>query len=322
MLKEFLDARKKITKNKLKSVYFFWGEELFFKESLNDQIIGLCKEYDLLKFFSSTPYSQVLEALEEDDFFNRKQLVIITDFDKLESRDKLVKQITKKTFTDVILILKSEKSYKGLLDNPNVFSFESKKLKLYDESVNNFIMAIVKGTGYSIEDSAVKFLISVCRNDLSALVNELKKVFCIKEKESLIKVADLKDIIYIAHKDDIFELTEFLAKKNLKAILRLMSDLAITEDGVVGTVHYLFKHFKKLCTIIDMLKNDFTHGEISSHLKLPYFVVKELEKQANRITMKRLLFFFKKLCVIDLKTKSTNIDGFTLLSRFFIDACQ
>jgi len=322
MLKGFLDARKKIAKKNLKSVYFLWGDEDFFKDTLVDQIINLCSDYDLVRFFPNTPYVQVLDALDEDDFFNRQQLIIINDFDKADYRDKIIKQISKKTFDDVLLVLKSEKSFKPLLENSNVFSFESKKLKLYDESVPNFITAIVKGTGYSIDDSATKFLISICKNDLSALVNELRKVFCIKEKGSLIKIADLKDIVYIGHKDDIFELTELLAKKDLKAILHLMSDLAVTEDGVIGTTIYLFKHFKKLCTIVDMLKNDFTHGEISSHLKLPYFVVKELEKQANKITMKKLLSFFKKLCDIDLKTKSTNVDGFTLLSKFFIEACQ
>ena len=256
MLKDFLDARKKLAKKSLKSVYFLWGDEDFFKDTLTEQIINLCSDHDLVRFFPNTPYVQVLDALDEDDFFNRQQLIIINDFDKADYRDKIIKQISKKTFDDVLLVLKSEKSFKPLLDNSNVFSFESKKLKLYDESVPNFITAIVKGTGYSIDDTATKFLISVCKNDLNALVNELRKVFCIKEKGSLIKIVDLKDIVYIGHKDDIFELTELLARKDLKAILRLMSDLAVTEDGVIGTTIYLFKHFKKLCTIVDMLKKE------------------------------------------------------------------
>jgi len=323
MLKEFVAARKEIKKGPLKRCYCFWGEEDFFKTALLKEIQKIAKSFDISRFSSELRINQIQEVVGEDDFFSRKRLVIISDFDKVDKKDKIIRLLRDGIPDDVVICLLAEKEVKKLDTIENIFVVECKVIKPYDiENIERFISSVVKGTGYAIEQKALKFLISTCGNNLNFVVNELLKVFTTHPKGYEVTINDLREIVYIKPQDNIFQLTDYIAQGNDAKCLSLIDDFEITGQSSVGIVHYLYGNFRTLCIVLDMGKNNFDLKEMSSYLKIPFFVVKNLQRDAKKLGLKRLLSFFKDLCEIDLKQKSSDVDGFTLLRRFVIRACR
>jgi len=102
----------------------------------------------------------------------------------------------------------------------------------------------------------------------------------------------------------------------------VLEDFETTEQSPIGIVHFLYTNFKNLCVIFDMSHNNFDLKEIATHVKLPFFVVKNLQKNAQKIGLKRLFSVFKELCDIDLKQKSSDVDSFALLKSFITKVCR
>lgn len=322
MLKDFTATRKEI-RTSLKKIYCFWGEEDFFKQSLLGEIIRATKGYDILRFSSDVKIGQIEEILCEDDFFNRKRLVIISEFDSIEKKDKIIKLFCDKSLEDVVVVLLCEKELKKLAEVPKICILECKKIKVYDnENLEKFINSVVKGTGYEIEPNALQYLITICSNDLSAIVNELRKVFCLKAKLEKISIDDLRRVVYLRPQENIFQLLDLIVNQDEDKCLSVIEDFELTGQSPIGIVHFLYENFKTLCIIYDMSKNNFDLKEITSSIKLPFFIVKNLQKNAQKLGLKRLLSFFKELCDIDQKQKSSDIDGFILLKSFMIKACR
>jgi len=323
MLKEFVGARKEIKKKHPKKLYCFWGEEDFFKTSLVNEVKKVAKDYNFSHFSSDLKISQIQEIIYEEDFFNQKRLAILSDFDKVDKKDKIIRIFREKIPEDVIICIISDKEIKKIDDVENAFVLQCKKIKPYDtNSLSRFISSVVKGTGYEIDQKAIEFLIYICGNNLSFIVNELKKVFSVEPKGFKITVTDLKKLVYIKPQDNIFQLTDLIVEGSEVKCLNLIEDFEITGQSPIGIVHYLYGSFKTLCIILDMSKNNFELKEISSYTKVPFFVLKNLQKDAKKLGLKKLLSFFKELCEIDLKQKSSDVNGFTLLKRFVIRACR
>ena len=323
MLKEFVAARKEIKKGPLKQCYCFWGEEDFFKTALLKEVQKITKDFDISRFSSELKLSQIQEVVGEDDFFNRKRLVIVSDFDKVDKKDKIVRMLGDGIPEDVVICLLAEKEIKKVDTIEKTFVVECKSIKPYDvENIERFINSVVKGTGYQIDQKALKLLINTCSNNLNFSVNELRKIFAIQPKGYTITVSDLREVIYVKPQDNIFQLTDFIAQGNEIKCLNLIDDFEITGQSSIGIVHYLYGNFKTLCIVLDMGKHNFDLKEMSSYLKIPFFIVKNLQRDAKKLGLKRLLSFFKDLCEIDIKQKSSDVDGFALLRRFVIKACR
>ena len=323
MLKDFIAARKTIRKGIQKQFYCFWGEEDFFKQTLLKELLKKAEGYEISRFSSDLKISQVYDLLGEENFFSSKRLAIFSDFDKNDKKDKILKILRDKTPDNVLIIILSLKEPKKFKDLDKGFIIECKKIKTYDlDAIERFINSICKGTGYEIDQKAIKLLITICSNDLNFIVNELRKVFCLKQKGDKILVGDLKKVLYIKPQENIFQLIDLIVEKKEHKCLNLLEDFELTGQSSIGIVRYLAENFKTLCVILDMSKNNFNLKEISSYVKIPFFVVKNLQKNAQKLGLKKLLSFFKELGEIDIKQKSSDIDSFLLLKRFFIKACK
>lgn len=323
MLKEFVAARKEIKKGPLRPCYCFWGDEDFFKTALLKEVQKLAKDFDISRFSSELKINQIQEVVGEDDFFNRKRLVIISDFDKVDKKDKIIRLFRDGIPEDVVICLLCEKEVKKLDTVEKCYIVECKPIKAYDvENIERFVSSVVKGTGYAIDQKAMKFLINTCSNNLNFLVNELRKVFVINPRGYTITVNDLREIAYVKPQDNIFQLTDYIAQGNEVKCLNLIDDFEVTGQSAIGIVHYLYGNFKTLCIVLDMGKNNFDLKEMSSYLKIPFFIVRNLQKDAKKLGLRRLLSFFKDLCEIDVRQKSSDVDGFIMLRRFVIKACR
>ena len=138
----------------------------------------------------------------------------------------------------------------------------------------------------------------------------------------MITFQDLRRVIYTKPQENIFQLTDLIVAGNQVKCLNVIEDFEVTGQSSIGIVHFLYKSFKTLCIVLDMSKNNFDLKEIMAYTKIPFFVVKNLQRDSKKMGQRRLLPLFKDLCEIDLKQKSSDVDGFVLLKRFVIRACR
>ncbi len=291
--------------------------ELIEKNNFQDISIN---NYDLEEVELSVP----LEDLDTYGLFSTKKIIIMNNIENLNvdtcksDYNHLINYLDNPN-QDNLLIITAKK-----LNNTKKLTKElKKKMEFIPISLNGVDYAKQELKGYKLENGVIRKLIDYCKEDITKIHNECKKLKNYRYQEKEIKLADIDQLV-IKKQEDITELTfEFVRKlaiKDKKNALKIYKELEENEIEPISLVGLLASQIRIIYQVKVLDKKRLSNEEIASTLKeKSSYRIKKTQELINYYTEDELLALMQKLADIDLKIKTTDVDGRFLIELFILN---
>ena len=223
---------------------------------------------------------------------NNENIVILTVLEsKLDERKKIVKLINEKC--KVI--------YKPAVDDKNLSSFVTEEFK---------------SNGYKIDYKTANFFVDYVGKNVDILISEINKMVLYKEDDKTITKEDILDISSKGFKDNIFDLTDGIMKKDFKKVYECYKDLIIVGEDEIKIIALLGTQFTLIYQSKLLEQKGKLYKDIGSILDVhPYRVKLALETDFLIYELEDII---KQLHELDYKIKSGAIDKSIGLENFLL----
>ena len=318
-----LEISKKINKNNLLPVYYFFGEDSF---SLN---IGLkaveravepfiSSDFDKETFYGENrTLSEVLDFASAFPFGSEKKLIIFKEFEKVKDKKNLSSYLkSPPEFTVMVLIhnssitgFKSE-PFPSLVEKNYIFS--AKELK--GDHLLNWIINYCEEAGKYLSKENAGVLVDIVGEDRNLIESQLEKIFTFIGEKKEISINDITSLSTELKEHNIFDLQNAVGKKD-KA-LAVKTAYKLLEQGKEPTfiIYMLTRYFTGISRINELrekkIPENVAAGIVGTH---PYYYKNYLN--ARMIYSDRDLYRASEaLLKADLLIKTTSTDYKSVLA--------
>lgn len=276
-------------------------------------------------------FGEIKKAVGTRGLFFDKQLVIIKNTIS-QAPKELVKQVVDflKSMKDIsedkeLVIVFWEKG--KVNEKSELFNFLAKNSKgqkfdlLAGTKLNNWINSefLKENNKVKISSQAVEKLVVYTGGDLQLLSGEIKKIASYKET-GIIEEKDIETLVKEKVSSNIFETIEALSSKNKKLALKLLHNQIQNGDDpfyIFSMYVYQFRNFLKVSEYHE--RGERNNYDIAKKAGLHPLVVKKILEQIPRFSQEKLKEIYKKLQIIDEKTKTGKSDIKLELDRFIVE---
>ena len=221
---------------------------------------------------------------------NKNILILTVISDKLDERKKVVKEIKQKT--NVI--------YKNSID---------------EKKLGNYVVDEFKQRGYVISPKDANYFIEYVGKNIDIIQSEIEKMIIYKD-DKIITTADINSISSKGFKDNIFDFTDAIVKKDYKKMFECYDDLIKIGEEPIKIISLLGNQFILIYQVKKYDELYKSQSEIASILKIhPYRVKLALESD---FLISELESIIKKLHELDYEIKSGLIDKKVGLKDFLL----
>ena len=249
----------------MESLYLFYGEETYLIEDsvkkIKKSFTELVEGINYIKIDESN-IQALISNIETPCFGFDKKLIIVKNSGVLKKEgkkknsyfaslaEKIADYITENIETvkqdNVIVFVEEEveknKLYKVIEEKGKVCNFTFQKLP----DLIKRIKAIANAYKVQIMDADAKYLIECCGTNLQDIINEIRKLIEYVGENGTITKKEI-DMLTTKQIDSvIFDLTDNLGKKNIKAAMEVFYNLVYQKEPVQKILITLYNHFKKL----------------------------------------------------------------------------
>lgn len=291
-------------------------EELIDKCSFKDSPIH---SYDM----EEVPLSNALEDLDTYGLFSEKKVIVISNIEALttEGNEKDIEHFFKyfKDFLDTILVIVIAKK----LNNTKKITKELKKNLEYISLTTNAVDFVKKELqGYILENGVVRALVSYTLEDIERLHQECEKLKLYRMDTKKIALSDVEELVIKKlgdSRDLTFEFVRTLASKDKKKALSKYQELLSYAVEPLALIGLLASQFLIMYQVKVLEKRGLSNNEIASMLgEKPYRIQKtrELTSYYSDYELRTIL---RKLADMDLKIKTTDVDGNFLIEIFILE---
>lgn len=298
--------------------------------AINDAIQKVIKENNFENALISTydleenSLTNALEDLDTYSFLSPKKVIIIKNIEALkaeENKDELehlYKYIAKPN-QDNLLIVVAKK-----LNNTLKMTKELKKnLTVLNIELNLSDFAKKELAGYILENGVMKMLLDYCKDDLTKLKNECRKLKDYAYQEKKITVTDIENLVVVKlgdSKDLTFAFVRSLAEKNKKDALKKYRELLDYNIEPIAIIGLIASQIRIMYQVKVLEKEGLSNRNIADKLgeKSDYRIAKtkELTRYYSEDELLKLMIELEK---IDLKTKSQDVDCNFLIDMFILN---
>ena len=319
---------KDLDAGSLKSIYLFYGEELFLLESSVKKIkklFGECIKGINYITIDDTNLNELLSNIETPAFGYDKKLIIIKNTGLLKKdgkrknieltnqREKINSYIQENISSineHIIMVVLEEdvntklELHKTIEKVGCVCKFDYQKPAQLIGKLKN----ICKAYKVTVENSTLQYLIECCGINMQDLINEIRKLIEYVGENGTINREDIDKLTTRNIENIIFDLTDNLGRKRTKEALEVLNNLIYTKEPLQKILITLYNHFKKIYfTKLAIQYNK----DIASSLDLKanqMFLVNKYKAQANFFNVEELNILLQKLRDLDYQYKIGEID--------------
>ena len=310
------DLQKKI----YHPIYLLSGDESFFIDSITnfmeENILdAMEKEFNqtimygldtnigtLISYAKSYPMSANYQVLIVKEAQNMKEISLLESYVENPLKSTILVLAYKHKKVD-----KRLKFYK-LVKKLGVV-FESKKIWL--NKIPEWIQNYIKKQSYRIHPEECALLAEYLGDDLSKIINELKKLTITLKKGDLITPDIIEENIGISKEYNIFALTDALGSKNIYQANKIIQYFIGDEKNhsIHGMIPMLYSFFHKSLVYLQIKNKSDNRGAAAALGVAPSQVKKYAQCSRNYPPMK-LAAIIGYLKEADLKAKGVNATGF------------
>lgn len=322
------ELEKELNQGILKSIYVFYGEELFLLEKSLKKIknlFGECIKGINYIPIDETNIGEIISDIETPAFGYEKKLIIARNSGILKKegkrknaelgkiRDRLADYIEKNTkliAESVILIfveedVDSKTNLYKILDKVGIIcNFEYQK----PIQIEKRMKAICNAYKVNISDANLRYFIECCGTNMQELINEIRKLIEYAGENGTIQKEDIDSLCIKKLESVVFDLTDSLGKKETGKALQVLKNLIYAKEPIQKILITLYNHFKKLYLTKLAVKSN---KDIITTLSLKpnqTFLVNKYKMQAKYFEERELKAVLQNLIDLDYNYKIGLID--------------
>lgn len=308
----------------MNNVYLIYGTDYSLLKREIDKIIGTIEDvsaYDL----SVSPIDELLDDACLISMFGDKKVLIGENALFLtgsksnveHNLDYLTKYINDNNNENIVILTLLEEK---LDERKKIVKLINEKCKVIfkpainDKDLGSFVTEEFKSNGYKIDYKTADFFVDYIGKNVDILLSEINKMVLYKENDKTITKEDVLDISSKGFKDNIFDLTDGIMKKDFKKVYECYKDLIIVGEDEIKIISLLGAQFNLIYQSKLLEQKGKLYKDIASTLDVhPYRVKLALETDFLIYELEDII---KKLHVLDYKIKSGAIDKSIGLENF------
>lgn len=180
---------------------------------------------------------------------------------------------------------------------------------MYEERIKKVVDYMASANGCKIEDEAIKWLISLFGNSLSAIDNEIRKTASTIAKGQAITQNDLKELKPNREYTP-FNLTKAIVERDLNTALSILYYMSLNRDtnNVTALNAAIYSYFQKVF-LWGALQRNLPPAEIARTLEIKERRKDEFNAAAVQFPPQRCARIIAKLRELDLKLKGVGSAG-------------
>lgn len=270
------------------------------------------------------PLENALEDLDTYSFLSTQKTIIIKNIEFLKYEDNkkdldhLFKYIDNPN-PDNLLIIEAKK-----LNNTTKVAKDLKKKCEYiavELDSKKYIKNELKG--YKIDQKTIDYLDDYCLGDITKAYNECQKLKNYKIDDKTITIDDIKELVVKKlgdSKDITFAFSRALAMKDKKDALKKYKELLSYDIEPLSIIGLLASQIRIIYQVKLLEKRNLRDKEIANILeeKSDYRITKTREL-TRLYSEEELLKLMQELSDMDLKIKTNDVDGKSLLEFFILN---
>ena len=302
-----------IKNGQTKPIYFLMGEEPYYidkiAEYIEDNVLSEEEKgfNQVVLYGKDVTIEDIVSNAKRYPMMAEKQVVIVKEAQHLSRTIENLTSYAEQVQASTVLVIcykygkidKRKKLYKVLKKSGVLF--ESKKL--YENQICDWIIKVLRGSGYSINPKAALLLVEFLGTDLSRISNELDKLKLVIPKEKEITPVDIEEHIGISKDYNNFELKKAIGDRDVVKATRIINYFSQNpkDNPFVVTVTLLHTFFTQLLKYHGM--QDHNPKAVASTLGVHPFFVNEFKVAARNFPMKKVSAIVAHLRDLDLKGK-------------------
>ena len=296
-------------------LYFFFGEETFLIDELQELLVETALEphqhdFNLdVVYGSETEASEVIGLCQGFPAGAPHRVVIVREFEKLENNRQFKSYAQQPNPRAIVLLACTDKPnlsahpYRALKSEATWSEFQSP----YDNEMPDWIQDYVNGQGYEIKPKAVQMLADYVGTDLQRAASEIEKLITFAGGRDTLTTDDVLAASGQTREFNVFELQTAIGEGRhadaARIAERILQQASNPRGEAIMIVAVLNSYFDKLWTLQKpgaLRKNKYDlAGEIGVS---PYFV-EEYKHAAQRYTRRSIADAYSALLAADYELK-------------------
>lgn len=269
------------------------------------------------------PLSSAIEDLDTYGLFSEKKVIIVSHIESLASdtSEKEIEHFLKylKNPLDSILLFVTARK----LNNTKKITKELKKnLECPSFSVDAVSFIKKELQGYQVDSQVVRRLATECLEDIGRIHQECSKLklYCLDSKKITLEDVDSLVIRKLGDSKDLtFEFVRVLAEKDKKKALGKYHELCNYSIEPLSLLGLLASQYLIMYQVKVLEEKMRLNQEIADTLGEKPYRIQKTRELTRYYSKEELRAIFRKLADIDLKIKTTDVDGSFLIELFILE---
>lgn len=338
---------------KLRPVYVFVGDEVFFRKRCREAILQYLvpadlREFSLFEFdLAETELAEVLDRARTPSLMAPFQVFFVRGVKNLfgrgsnEEKLKAIENYANDPNPDAVLIfiadhisipadvrrmdLTDKERYERIRETMGRYCAIVELGRVEEGDAVRWIQEYCGSREVKIDPDAARELVDSLGGDLMMISNELEKLILYAGEKKKITLGDVETMVLAAKQRSLYELTDAISARDRTRALEVLDAILSTGDGEeasIGHLYMLAKTFRQMLIILERNVRDqrMLWAALWQGFRVPPFAADDIIRQARRYKSKReLTRAIRLVAKADLALRSAPPSKRLVLERLVLD---
>lgn len=285
--------------NKLKKIYFLYGEENFliesflekFKEKYVDQNFP---EFNFSFLKGDEKWSELPEKVMVPPFMYSRRIIIFQAEKIFRQKGEQDWSFLKRIPDTTVLIIhsleepnKKLKIFKTIKELGEILEFK----KLVQRDIEKWIKDQFKQRGKKITGEGINLLKNSFNRNLQRLEQEIEKVCLFTDEKELVNREDILEVISrdLYFKDNlIFDLVDAAGNRRLRTALKILTEMNQSGESMMGILVMIARQFRLLLLTKELKAKGYSYYQAAKKLGEHPYPIKKCFQQGENFTCEQL----------------------------------
>lgn len=330
--------KKDIQSGKVAPIYVFHGDQKYLIDGLIQEIVkATLNEEDMdFNFEKVDSKEQTIEStiglLETIPFMGDKKVVIVEDAFFLTAARAPAKSVShdltslegyvknSADFSILILVTPEEKldQRKKVVKLLKKESIVCPCTSLKRTQLLPWLQQISRDLEVSLEDNAAQLLVEFIGSDMTALVNEIKKMSSYVGKGGTITIETIQLLTSKTAEQDVFQLVDQVVNFKVGEAFKTLNELLKRKEEPIKILALLARQFRMIYRSKDLYAQGMSSGQMAGKLGCAPFVAQMAVNQSKNFSEHQLEEILNHLINTDFAIKTGRADKVLALEMFLL----
>jgi DNA polymerase III subunit delta len=311
-----------VESRKLRPVYVFVGDEVFFRKRCRNAILQALvpsdlREFSLFEFdLSENDLAEVLDRARTPSLMAPFQVFFVRGVKSLfgrgsnESKLEAIERYARDPNPDAVLIfvadhisipadarridLTDKERYERIRETMGRYSAIVELGRVEEGDAVRWIQEYCSTRDVKVDADAARELVDSLGGDMMMISNELEKLILYVGEKKRITLGDVETMVLAAKQRSLYELTDAISARERTRALEMLDAILSTGDGdeaAIGHLYMLAKTFRQMLVILERNVRDqrMLWAALWQGFRVPPFAADDIIRQARRYKSKREL---------------------------------